>query len=68
MKYPHYEDSNCMNLIMALPYLGTGYILGWLYGFVIMFPTGIISIFDLIIYVIIPLMILALRLIKRALE
>lgn len=57
-----------ITFITALPYWGTGYMLGWLCGFVIMFPTGILSTFDLIIYIMIPLMFLVLRLIKRALN
>lgn len=50
--------------IMTLPYWGTRYMLGWLLGFIMMIPSGIIDPVDLIIYVGIPLINLVSRFLK----
>ncbi len=54
-----------LSLIMAMPYWGTGYIIGWLLGMLIMAETGLISTFDIIIYTVIPFVLLILRFTKN---
>lgn len=51
--------------IYALPYWGTGYILGWLLGYAVMLPSGIVDPLDFVIFTAIPLIILCLRFFKE---
>lgn len=55
-----------ISLIIAMPYWGTGYMIGWLLGIIIMAKSGLISAFDALIYIVIPLVILIVRMIRRA--
>lgn len=52
--------------ILAVPYWGTGYLLGWLFGLGIMSQSGLVDPLDFVIYFIIPLMVLVMRILKRA--
>ncbi|MCZ7384137.1 MAG: hypothetical protein O8C63_05235 [Candidatus Methanoperedens sp.] len=45
-------------LIDAMPYWGNGYILGWLVGVIILSNSGLVGIFDFILYIIPPLFII----------
>lgn len=51
--------------ILVFPYWGTGYLIGWLLGIALLYPSGLLEPLDLVIYFIIPLIILILRLIKH---
>jgi len=53
-----------IGLIMVVPYWGTGYLLGWLFGLLVMAQSGLVNIFDFIIYFGIPLVVLIIRLAK----
>lgn len=48
-------------LILAMPYWGTVYLIGWLFGLGIMFQTGLIGILDAVIYFGVPLLVLIVR-------
>ena len=52
-------------LIIAMPYWGTTYLVGWLLGLIIMAQAGLVNIFDFIIYFGIPLIILIIRIMKN---
>ena len=55
-------------LVIAMPYWGTIYLMGWLFGLIIMAKSGLVGILDFIIYFGIPLTILIIRLCKKANE
>lgn len=40
-----------IGLIMAMPYWGTFYMLGWIYAIVILYQTGLVNLLELLIYV-----------------
>jgi hypothetical protein len=48
-------------LILAVPYWGTVYLIGWLFGLGILFQTGIVGILDAAVYFGVPLVVLVLR-------
>lgn len=48
-------------LIMAMPYWGTTYLIGWLFGLYVMWQAGLVGILDLVIYFGIPLLFLIMR-------
>jgi hypothetical protein len=50
-----------ITLIFAMPYWGITYLLGWLFGVIIMLQSGLIGILEVIIYLGIPLVVLILR-------
>lgn len=54
-----------ITLILAMPYWGTIYLLGWLIGLFILSKSGLVGFLDFVIYFGIPLMILFIRLIKK---
>jgi len=54
-----------ISFILAIPYLGTGYLLGWLFGLTMMAQTGLIDPLDFVIYFIIPAIILIVRIVKK---
>ena len=53
-------------LVLTMPYWGTFYLIGWLFGLIIMVKSGLVSILDFIIYFGIPLVILIIRVCKKA--
>jgi len=55
-----------ITMILAMPYWGTTYLLGWLYGLYVMAKAGLVGIGDFIIYFGIPLCILFYRIAKSA--
>ena len=57
-----------ISFILALPYWGTGYLLGWLVGLAIMAQVGLIEPWDFLVYFVFPLIILTLRFLKQAIS
>ncbi len=55
-----------ISLILAMPYWGTMYLFGWLFGLMILANSGLVGILDFVIYFGIPLMILIIRISKSA--
>jgi len=53
-----------VTLILAMPYWGTGYLIGWLFGLLLMARSGLVNIIELIIYTIIPVAVLLIRVMK----
>jgi len=51
-------------LISAMPYWGTGYLIGWLFGLIIMAKVGLVGFQDFLVYFIIPVIIMVRRIIK----
>jgi hypothetical protein len=49
-----------------MPFWGTVYLVGWLFGLTIMFRAGLVGILELVIYFGVPLVILIIR-VSRAL-
>ena len=54
-----------MALVLVMPYWGTIYLIGWLFGLIIMAESGLVGILDFIIYFGIPLVILIVRVCKK---
>jgi|Deesub1362A_J573_1020465.scaffolds.fasta_scaffold00483_30 hypothetical protein len=50
-----------VSLILAMPYWGTGYLLGWLLGVFVLMESGLVGIFDFIVYFVAPFAILLIR-------
>ncbi len=53
-----------VSLILAMPYWGTGYLLGWLLGVFIMMESGLVGILDFIVYFVVPFAIILSRFIR----
>jgi len=53
-----------ITLILAMPYWGTTYLLGWFFGLWIMFSSGLVGILELLVYLGVPLAILIIRILK----
>jgi hypothetical protein len=51
-------------LVFAMPYWATKYIIGWLFGVVIMYSQGLVSVFELIIYLV-PSFFIGIRFVKE---
>jgi hypothetical protein len=51
--------------ILALPYWGTVYLIGWLFGLGIMLQTGLVGVLDAVVYFVAPLAVLVLRILKE---
>jgi len=54
-----------ISFILALPYWGTGYLFGWLFGLAIMSQSGLVGPLDFVLYFVIPLIVLVVRFLKR---
>ena len=52
------------SLILMMPFWGTTYLLGWMFGLVIMLDCGLVGILELMLYLIVPVSILILRILK----
>lgn len=50
-----------IGIILAMPYWGSMYLLGWTYAIFIMFEAGFVSILELIVFIGVPFFILAKR-------
>jgi len=48
-------------LVLAMPYWGTIYLFGWLFGLVMLSQTGMIGILDATVYFGVPLIVLIIR-------
>jgi hypothetical protein len=55
-------------LVLAMPFWGTVYVVGWLVGLWIMLQAGLIGILDAAIYFGVPLVVLILRIWKKLTE
>jgi len=53
-----------IGLIIAMPYWGTTYLMGWMFGLIIMARANLVDVFDFVIYFGVPLMILIIRIAK----
>ena len=53
-----------IGLIQAMPYWGTTYLIGWLIGTFIMYDSGLIGTFELLIYIGVSILILIRRISK----
>lgn len=53
-----------VSLILTMPYWGTTYLIGWLFGLWIMSESGLVGILELLVYLGVPLVVLILRLLK----
>jgi hypothetical protein len=53
-----------VSLILAVPYWGTGYLLGWLFGVFILVESGLVGILDFVVYFLAPFAILLIRFMK----
>lgn len=51
-------------LILVMPYWGTTYLIGWLFGLWILLQSGLIGILEVVIYFGIPLAILVIRIVN----
>ncbi len=52
-------------LILVVPYWGTGYLIGWLFGLWILSQSGLVGFWDFVFYFGIPLVVLVGRIIKE---
>jgi hypothetical protein len=55
-----------ISFVLAVPYWGTGYLFGWLFGLAIMSQSGLVGPLDFVVYFAIPLIVLVVRVLKRA--
>jgi|YelNatPaOPRAMG01_1025707.scaffolds.fasta_scaffold27027_3 hypothetical protein len=53
-----------ISLIQVVPYWGTAYLLGWLIGMGIMIQSGILEVWEFLIYLIIGIVVLTKRFLK----
>lgn len=56
---------DAIGLILVVPYWGTIYLIGWLFGLSIMFRTGLVGIVDIAVYFGVPLVVLVIRFWKK---
>jgi hypothetical protein len=54
--------------VLVVPYWGTVYLVGWLFGLSIMLQTGLLGVLDAVIYFGVPLVVLVLRIWKKLSE
>jgi hypothetical protein len=55
-----------VSLVLAMPYWGTGYLLGWLFGVFVLVESGLVGILDFfIVYFLVPFAVLLIRVYER---